>query len=605
MSKFSHRFGLNDSDDHMAAHYGPFNHSTVVLYGGDGAGKANPGAPGTPGSGVVSAPVTGTSSGLIINVSYDASVSSAPADFKETIAQVVNYFQATFSDPITINISVGYGEAGGSPMSGGAIGQSLTYLSSFSYSKLKNALAADSKTTADASAVASLPGTDPAGTGHYWVSTAEGKALGLISSSTGTDGFVGFSSAAGIFDYNNGDGVGAGQYDFYGVVAHEFSEVMGRILLVGGTVGSSSNSYDPFDLFHFSGSGIRDFSGSKAGYFSIDGGATSLNSFNTYPGGDAGDWAGATIDAYNAYGSSGVVEPVSSVDLTAMDAIGWDAVLPPSVPTPTPTPTVDLTVTNFALNISASGTSVSFQVNNSGTDTAGASIAGVYLSSDGTITTNDTLIVSALTPSLSSGGFALENGSLTFPTNLTPGTYYIGALADSGGVVAETNETNNASGTIPVIVGNDFGNSLNGTSGNDIIFGLDGNDTLTGGSGNDILIGGLGNDHFRFNARTDGVDTIVDFTSGADILDFSRYAFGSHLAIGNGNFGTLRASHFVANSTGPTNSAQKFWYDTNSADPAHFHTLYFDADGSGPGGAIAMAVLGQGVNLTANDIHLV
>jgi hypothetical protein len=245
MSKFSHRFGLNDSDDHMAAHYGPFNHSTVVLYGGDGAGKANPGAPGTPGSGVVSAPVTGTSSGLIINVSYDASVSSAPADFKETIAQVVNYFQATFSDPITINISVGYGEAGGSPMSGGAIGQSLTYLSSFSYSKLKNALAADSKTTADASAVASLPGTDPAGTGHYWVSTAEGKALGLISSSTGTDGFVGFSSAAGIFDYNNGDGVGAGQYDFYGVVAHEFSEVMGRILLVGGTVGSSSTATTP------------------------------------------------------------------------------------------------------------------------------------------------------------------------------------------------------------------------------------------------------------------------------------------------------------------------------------------------------------------------
>jgi Ca2+-binding RTX toxin-like protein len=169
-------------------------------------------------------------------------------------------------------------------------------------------------------------------------------------------------------------------------------------------------------------------------------------------------------------------------------------------------------------------------------------------------------------------------------------------------VVAETDETNNASSTVPVIIGNSAANSLSGTSGNDIIFGLGGNDTLTGGFGNDMLIGGTGSDHFRFNARTDGVDTIVDFTSGADVLDFSRYAFGSHLAIGNGNFGTLSASHFVANSTGPTNSAQKFWYDT---DPAHFHTLYYDADGSGPGGAIAMALLGQGVNLTNNDIHLV
>src|SRR5882672_4870674 len=147
MSRFSDIFG--DSDDDIAAHYGPFSHSKVVLYGGADVGivklgSLNPGAPhGSSPSGGGAPVVTGASSGLIINVSYDASVSNAPTGFKETVAQVVQYFQANFSDPITINISVGYGEAGGSPLSGGAIGQSLTYLSSFSYSAIKSALAGD------------------------------------------------------------------------------------------------------------------------------------------------------------------------------------------------------------------------------------------------------------------------------------------------------------------------------------------------------------------------------------------------------------------------------------------------------------------------------
>src|SRR6267142_868818 len=156
MSKSSHLFDLDNSDDDWAVHYGPFNHSTIVLYGGAEVGvvktgSLNPGGHGgsSPSGGTFA--VTGTSSGLIINVSYDASVSSAPAGFKETVAQVVQYFQTNFTDPITINISVGYGEAGGSPLSGGALGQSLTYLSLFSYSTIKSALAGDAKTGVDTS----------------------------------------------------------------------------------------------------------------------------------------------------------------------------------------------------------------------------------------------------------------------------------------------------------------------------------------------------------------------------------------------------------------------------------------------------------------------
>ena len=79
---------------------------------------------------------------------------------------------------------------------------------------------------------------------------------------------------------------------------------------------------------------MRDFSGTTPGYFSINGGQTNLNNFNTNPGGDFGDWAGNTADAANAYGAPGVVEPFSAADLTAMDVIGWNlAATGPAAPT--------------------------------------------------------------------------------------------------------------------------------------------------------------------------------------------------------------------------------------------------------------------------------
>ena len=112
---------------------------------------------------------------------------------------------------------------------------------------------------------------------------AEAKALGLLNITTNIDGYVGFSSTAS-FDYNNTNGVTG--YDFFGVVAHEISEVMGRSLLVGQTISGLTNSYDPLDLFHYSSAGGRDLVGTTPGYFSIDGGATGLNTFNSVQGAD-------------------------------------------------------------------------------------------------------------------------------------------------------------------------------------------------------------------------------------------------------------------------------------------------------------------------------
>ena len=43
---------------------------------------------------------------------------------------------------------------------------------------------------------------------------------------------------------------------------HEITEVMGRQLLTGATIGGLANSYTVYDLFHYSAPGVRDFSAS-------------------------------------------------------------------------------------------------------------------------------------------------------------------------------------------------------------------------------------------------------------------------------------------------------------------------------------------------------
>jgi hypothetical protein len=272
-----------------------------------------------------------------INLTFDQPVNTLPAGFVASINAVVQFFDSHYNNPITINIDVGYGEIDGSPLGPGALGESETFLNEYSYSALRNALIANATSTDQISAGNSLPATDPTpgGTGNYWASTAEAKAIGLSGASSATDGFIGFSNT-NSFTYNttNGGSVAPGTYDFFGVAAHEVSEVLGRALLVGGTVttdtGNVNNSWEPLDLFHYSSNGVRDFSGTTRGYFSPDGGATNVDNFNTNPSGDFGDWASsAGNDAFLAFSPSGVGNPVTNADLREMNVLGYDEPPPP------------------------------------------------------------------------------------------------------------------------------------------------------------------------------------------------------------------------------------------------------------------------------------
>ena len=300
-----------------------------IMASDGGSSSAGGGSTSSSGSSGSLTTASSQSAGLIINVNYDASVANAPAAFKTDVADAVQYFESQFTNPITININVGYGEVDGLSLGSGALGESMFYIDPFNYSQVKNALVADATSANDMSSIATLPSSDPTNGGTFYLSSANAKALGLISGSY-TDGYVGFSSTL-PFDYNNSDGVTAGQYDFMGTVMHEISEVLGRT-----TDDGQSGQYTALDLFRYSAPGVRNLgSGTTAGYFSVNGGQTNLGAFNTNSGGDYGDWANSVgNDSARAFASSGAVDPFSATDLTAMDAIGYNlAATGPTAPT--------------------------------------------------------------------------------------------------------------------------------------------------------------------------------------------------------------------------------------------------------------------------------
>jgi hypothetical protein len=266
---------------------------------------------------------------MIINITYDPSVVGAPAGFQTTVDAVAALYENHFTDNLTLNITVVYGVLGPN-----GLGQSQPgSLTQISYTNLVTDVANDATTANDTAAA--LASTDPiSGTHTYWMNRGEQKSLGVLSGTdTGSDGTVTFSNAAGTFDYDRTDGIGSSLYDFFGVVAHEFSEIMGRNLLTAGTITSSdgtttfTNSNYLFDLYHYSAAGTRSFVGTSAGYFSIDNGTANLGDFNTNSGGDFGDWSSAVgNDAQRAFSNSGVINPITSRDYTALDILGWDFV---------------------------------------------------------------------------------------------------------------------------------------------------------------------------------------------------------------------------------------------------------------------------------------
>ena len=74
---------------------------------------------------------------------------------------------------------------------------------------------------------------------------------------------------------------------------------------------------------------------------------------------------------------------------------------------------------------------------------AGASTTKLYLSTNTTWDAGDTYLGSRAVPMLAAGASSAGSTSVTIPSSIATGTYYIIALTDDGNAIAETNETNN------------------------------------------------------------------------------------------------------------------------------------------------------------------
>jgi hypothetical protein len=236
-------------------------------------------------------------------------------------AAAAEIFTNHFSDNIHINITV-------DALPGtNVFGESFPNFLSISYADLFDRVSANATTQNDLTAIGpggSMTAADPTnGAGTWWLTRPQAKALGVISDDMSDDGGTTFG-AGNPFTFTGGM-IAAGTFDFQGIAAHEISEVMGRVGLSGGTLGTAANSFSLVDNFSYTGPGTKGLRAGPGNNFSIDNGTTLLKLWNdpTANGFDSRDWAGGTNDAFNQFSFPGVVNSVSAVDLRLMDVIGY------------------------------------------------------------------------------------------------------------------------------------------------------------------------------------------------------------------------------------------------------------------------------------------
>jgi len=287
-------------------------------------------------AGIALALVTGApASALVFNLNFDPDATFTAAGL--SAADIVNMkaacnfaasqYTLNFNDPINVNIRI-------TAVPGtGTLGASSTSILGGTFGTVRGGVLADAKTADDTTATTaggSIPAADPIlGTHTYFVSRAEAKALSLIPDSAVTsDGTFTFGGG-NSFTYDPNNRAVAGKFDFIGVATHEFSEIMGRIGLMGAALDGNPD-YMLYDLFSYTNAAVRGLNNGAGRSFSINNGTTLLKAFNNAAlnGGDLYDWASGANDAFNAFTGIGVKNDLTDVDLRVMDVIGYDRTIP-------------------------------------------------------------------------------------------------------------------------------------------------------------------------------------------------------------------------------------------------------------------------------------
>jgi hypothetical protein len=248
--------------------------------------------------------------------------------FENSIQQAANILDSMFTDNVTINLTVGYGEVDGETLTNGeaAAGPNLTGgATEESYSTVRADLVAGAS-PGDSTFTFLPTGTSINGQSEVMVFSSQQKLFGQIAANgTNTDGGAGFAT-----DIPSNELVG--------VALHELTHAMGRA--PDNQTGFSSVP-DIFDFFNYEGGGTRLFSDSlpspSASYFSLNDGFTKwadygINSdpsdfLNSYAVTNSNGTDVASIytpeDAFNQYYDSNTAQYLTPMDLEQMDALGF------------------------------------------------------------------------------------------------------------------------------------------------------------------------------------------------------------------------------------------------------------------------------------------
>lgn len=485
---------------------------------------------------------------MYFNVSFDSSVSNAPAGFKACVNAVCQYYDALFTNNVTVTFNAGWGEVGGQKVDPGALGESSAFYAQQNYAAVAAALAAQ-----NAPGAATLPAASPAASGStLQVNMAEARALGLPGAIS-SDGSVGFdSTATWFFDPTQSKAVPANAFDFFGTVEHEISEVMGRSsdLNIAGT-------YAILDLFRYASSGVRQLTTGDPSFFSVDGGKTLLQAFNNFQtgdtGGDLGDWA-STVTALDSfgYGSAGVASPVTAIDKTVMAALGWTTTsastalsVAASVPTLSAAGAVSA-INNQQDNfvaVSDSGANVSAQLDGLETLAKNGNLSAITLTSAALTVSAAQLTGDADALALISGSYTVgvSDSAANITANLsslagmaTAGTLTSLHVTDGAAITMTAAQMTSDAALLKLLSGN-YSLTIDASAGTGL--------TLSGiaGHGAVVELGGTAS-QYTLTPKGDGAGfTIASSTVSDQISGITALSFG----------GTL---DFVATTPGPANA---------------------------------------------------
>ncbi len=264
--------------------------------------------------------VTVADGGMTIDLEFVKADNPTPS-FEADIEKAAGILSTEVRNHITVNLSIGYGEVNGQPLSDGEAAAGPDGGALDSYSTVRTDLI-----DARALAASTLPtGSSIDGESSVAVWSTQEKLFGQLSSTArGIDGSAGFATYVQTI---------TGTDVLVGVALHELTHALGRV--------PYGPEPDIFDFYCFTSPGTRLFSDAvpapAPAYFSIDGGVKAiadygvnsdpsdfLNTYDTPPSNLTPE------DPFDEYYDANTLQTLTSVDIKQLRVLGFKVSKPAS-----------------------------------------------------------------------------------------------------------------------------------------------------------------------------------------------------------------------------------------------------------------------------------